>query len=37
MIAIDFEKEFGSVGRVALVRTLKFYKCTPRMIDVIVD
>ena len=37
MVAIHFEKAFDSVGRVVLVRALKFYKCDPRMIDVIVD
>ena len=29
MVAIDFEKAFDSVGRVALIRALKYYKCDP--------
>ena len=37
MVAIDFEKAFDSVRRVALVKALKFYMCDPRMIDVMVD
>ena len=37
VVAIDFEKAFDSVGRVALVKALKFYRCDPRMIDVMVD
>ena len=37
VVAIDFEKAFDSVGRLALVRALKFYRCEPRLIDVIVD
>ena len=33
----DFEKAFDSVKRLALVRALKFYRCEPRLIDMIVD
>ena len=35
--AIDLEKAFDSVGRLALVRALQFYRCEPRLINVIVD
>ena len=37
VIAIDVEKTFDSVGRLALVIALKFYKCEQRLIYVIVD
>ena len=36
-VAIDIEKAFDSVEIVALVKALQFYKCEPKMIDVIVD
>ena len=37
MVAIDFQKTFDSVERGALVRALKYYKCDPRLIEIIVD
>ena len=37
VVAIDFEKLYDSVGSLALVRALKFYRCEPRLIDVIVN
>ena len=37
VVAIDFEKAFDSVERGALVRALKYYKCDPRLIEIIVD
>ena len=37
MVAIDFEKAFDSVDRVALIRALMYYKCDPRLIDVVLD
>ena len=37
MVAIDFEKAFDSVDRVALIRALMYYKCDPRFIDVVLD
>ena len=37
VVVINIEKAFDSVGRLALVRALKFYRCQPRLIDVIVD
>ena len=36
-MAIDFEKAFDSVERVALVRALKYYKYDPRLIEVVMD
>ena len=33
VVAIDFEKAFDSVGRVVLVRAIKFYGCDSKMID----
>ena len=35
MVAIDFEKTFDSVDRVALIRALMYYKRDPRLIDVV--
>ena len=37
MVAIDFEKAFDSVDKVALIRALMCYKCDPRLIDVVLD
>ena len=37
MVEIDFEKAFDSVDRVALIRALKYYKCDPGLIDVVLD
>ena len=37
VVAINFEKAFDSVGRVALIRALMYYKCDPRLIDVVLD
>ena len=37
VVAIDFEKVFDSVGRITLVKALKFYRCDTRMMDVMVD
>ena len=37
MVAIDFEKVFDSVERGALVGALKYYKCDPRLNEIIVD
>ena len=37
MVAIDFEKAFDSVDRVALIRALKYHKCDPGLIDVVLD
>ena len=37
VVAIDFEKAFDSVDRVALIRALMYYKCDPRLIDVVLD
>ena len=39
MVAIDFDKAFDSVDRVALIRALIYYKCQcdPRLIDVVLD
>ena len=37
VVAIDFKKPFNSVERGALVRALKYYKCDPRLIEIIVD
>ena len=34
-MSVDFEKAFDSVERVALVRVLKYYKCDPRLIEVV--
>ena len=36
-MSIDFEKAFDSVKRVALVRALKYYRCDPRLIQVVMD
>ena len=33
--AIDIAKAFGSVNRKCLVKTLAYYKCDPRIIDVV--
>ena len=33
--AVDFAKAFDSVSRVNLIKTLVYYKCDPRLIDVI--
>ena len=33
-MSIHFENAFDSVGRVALVRALQYYKCDPRLIEV---
>ena len=33
--AVDFQKAFDSVSRVNLIRALLYYKCDPRVIDVI--
>lgn len=37
VVLISLEQAFDSVGRLALDRELKFYKCDPRLIDVVVD
>ena len=37
MVAVYFEKAFDSVDRVALIRALMYYKCDPRLIDVVLD
>ena len=37
VVSIDFEKAFDSVERVALVRALKYYRCDPRLIEVVMD
>ena len=37
VVSIDFEKVFDSVERVALVRALKYYRCDPRLIEVVMD
>ena len=37
VVAIDFEKAFDSVDRAALIRALMYYKCDPRLIDVVLD
>ena len=37
VVAIDFEKAFDSVDRVALIRSLMYYKCDPTLIDEILD
>ena len=37
VVAIDFEKAFDSVDRVALIRAWMYYKCDPRLIDVVLD
>ena len=37
VVAIDFEKAFDSVEWVALIRSLMYYICDPRLIDVIFD
>ena len=37
VVLIDFEKAFDSVERVALVRALKYYRCDPRLIEVVMD
>ena len=37
MVAIDFEKAFDSVEWVALVRSLMYDRCDPRLIDVVLD
>jgi len=37
VVAIDFSKAFDSVDRVALVRAMKYWKCDPRIIDVVVE
>ena len=37
MVAVDFEKAFDSVDRVVLIRALMYYKCDPRLIDVVLD
>ena len=36
VMAVDFAKAFDSINRLALVDTLKEYKCDPRLIEVIV-
>ena len=36
-MSIDFEKAFDSVEREALVRALKYYRCDPRLIEVVKD
>ena len=36
-MSIDFEKIFDSVERVALVRALKYCRCDPRFIEVVMD
>lgn len=37
MIAVDFSKAFDSVSRRALVEALMYYKCEPKLIEVIVS
>ena len=37
VVAIAFEKAFDSVDRIALLRVLMYYKCDPRLIDVVLD
>ena len=37
VVAIDFEKAFDSVDRVVLIQALMYYKCDPRLINVILD
>ena len=37
VVAIDFEKAFDNVDRVALIRALMYYKCDNRLIDVVLD
>ena len=37
VVSIDLEKAFDSVERVALVRALKYYRCDPRLIEVVMD
>ena len=32
-VSIDFKKAFNSVERMALVRTLKYYKCDPNYLS----
>ena len=36
-MSIEFEKAFDSVERVALVRALKYCRCEPRLIEVVMD
>ena len=37
VVGVDFEKAYYSVDRVALIRALRYYKCDPRLIDVVLD
>ena len=37
VVSIDFEKAFDRVERVALVRALKYYRCDPRLSEVVMD
>ena len=37
VVSIDFERTFDIVERVALVKALKYYKCDPRLIEVLID
>ena len=36
-MSIDFETAFDSVESVALVRALKYHRCEPRLIEVVMD
>ena len=36
-MSMDFEKEFDRVERVALVRALQYFRCDPRLIEVVID
>ena len=37
VVAIEFEKAFDCVDRVALIRAFMYYKCDPRLIDVVLN